>query len=799
MLNKTKSAERLVKNSIWLFGAEATAKVIGLATQIIAARYLGDKGYGNFSMAFAFSGILVVFLDMGLSIYVGKQVSRFPEKANQYLKSVFALKKILAVPMVGALLFLAWLMPGESEVQIVVCAIGLALVLNGFTEMYLAVFRAFEWMPLVSLLLIVQRTLFFVLGYLALLMGYQVVPFSVLFLMVSAFSLLLARWSMAKRSTEKHVLIDWKLSKKILKDSLPACGVFLCSYIYFRVDSVFVYFLLGEAETGWYSAAFKWVEVLALLVASVRAGLFPALSRSYFGRDAQFQRIGREAIRYLLLIGLPLTVGTFVLAPQLVQLLYGDLYGATVQILQIMALGFFLIYINEFVIYLLLSADRFGEVLKVVLVGSGLNIALNLWAIPRWGVNGAAAVAGITELFLFFMLYHRMTQFSGAVPFLRFLWRPVVAALTMGIIIEQVGWPLFPSIFVGVVVYFLMLALLQTFNQFDIKVLKSILKIEEPPHANLDFSLPAVSRMLSIIIVNYKSQDYLMRCLRSVRENLQDVDHEVIVVDNASGNGCLDLLKEEFPEVKFLENSENLGFSRANNQGIKVSTGEYILLLNNDTEVLPGSLQTMLGVMQQSPETGLLGCLLVNSDRTIQESYGMSFGFVNEMIRKYFLNALYRNSAQPWRKWVLQKLHSTDEEVDWIRGACMMFQRTALVDAGLLDENYFMYFEDHDVCLQLKQKGWGVRFTPSASIIHHQGVSAAKIPVQSALAYRKSQLYFYKKNLGRFGLWFLKKYLYLKLGINFSAQAIKNILGGKEDTDQSEFNGRILDLVKHYD
>ena len=472
--NKEATSKRLVKNSIWLFGAEASSKFIGLATQIIAARYLGDKGYGNYSLAFALSGVFTVFLDMGLSIYICKQVSRYPKEANQYLKSVFGLKKFLVLPVVGVLICLVWLMPAEGEVKVVVCAIGLALVVNGFTEMYLAVFRAFEWMSLVCVLLVVQRALFFALGFISLLMGYLVVPFSIIFLVVSVFSLILARWNMQKRSEGREPLLDWGLSKTILKKSLPVCGIFLFSYIYFRIDVVIVYFLIGEAETGWYNAAFKWVEVLALLVASIRSALFPTLSRVYSDPGNQFQSICKEAVRYLFLIGLPLTVGTFVLAPELVKLLYGDLYEMTVQILQIMALGFFLICVNEFAIFLLLSADRFSEVLKVVFLGSVLNIVLNILAIPKWGVIGAAAVAGLTELFLFFMLYNYMSRISGTIQLFSLIWRPALAAAVMGFALKQVSWSLFPSIFAGVGVYFVLLFLLRAFNEYDFLVMRNV-------------------------------------------------------------------------------------------------------------------------------------------------------------------------------------------------------------------------------------------------------------------------------------------------------------------------------------
>jgi hypothetical protein len=304
---------------------------------------------------------------------------------------------------------------------------------------------------------------------------------------------------------------------------------------------------------------------------------------------------------------------------------------------------------------------------------------------------------------------------------------------------------------------------------------------------------------LSIIIVNYKAQDYLGRCLSSIKRNLKGIDHEVIVVDNASDKEIIEAIHKDFPETYLIVNAQNLGFSKAVNQGIKISKGEYILLLNNDTEVPPASLQVMLRVMGQFPSTGVLGCLLMNSDHTIQESYGMESGFFSEIIRKLFLNILFKNSRRFWGKLLLQRFYSSDKEVDWVCGACAVFNRKALYDVGLLNENYFMYYEDRDVCNQLKRKGWDVRFTPKASIIHHHGRSASKAPIRSARAYRQSQLFFYKKNGGSIGFWLLKNYLYFKFSLNLGICFFKRMLIFKNAKDQTNFNREMLKLVRSYD
>jgi len=325
------------------------------------------------------------------------------------------------------------------------------------------------------------------------------------------------------------------------------------------------------------------------------------------------------------------------------------------------------------------------------------------------------------------------------------------------------------------------------------------IKIPVQPSSEKIQSLFPASLQLSIIIVNYKYQDYLIRCLDSLKKNLNNISHEVIVVDNESDEEMLESFRQDFPKTYFISNVENLGYSRAFNQGFKISKGEYILLLNNDTEVLPESLQTMLNMMKQHPTTGVLGCILVNSDHTIQESYGLRSGFVSEVIRKCYSNILYKKSAQTWSKYILKKIYSSDKEVDWICGACMMFKRKALVDVRLMDESFFMYYEDRDVCLQLKEKGWAVRFTPKASIIHHHGISAAKMPIQAAKAYRQSQLYFFKKNCSYFSFWLLKKYLYLKFRLYVGLWSLKKLMITIEATDQSKFDKEMLNLLRNYE
>ncbi len=798
---KTQTAQRLVKNSAWLFSAEAISKLTALGIQIIAARYLGNKGYGMFSYAFVGTGIVLNFIDLGLRTYVTREISIQPDRAWDLLRSIFFLKRIITFLSIVILCVAYSLIPLDATSLVVISLISSAMILDGYTEIYLGVFRGFERMKEISAFMVLQRILFFLIGLGILALGYGIIEFCFAFLLVSCLSFFVIKKLTNRLGISNSSKWDRAIIKNIIRDSKFICLMILFTYIYFRIDSVLIFFILGKADTGTYTAAFKIIESLALLVAGIRGALFPILSKTYSKDNIQFQRVWRQASRFLLILGLPLSAGMALLGPKLIGVLYGPAYQVTGPILQIMAASLFIVLLNEFIAYLLLAADQTKSAIKIAMAAAIFNVILNSVAIPRWGGIGAACVAGLTELLLFILFARALKNLNISVQFLSLFWRPAFATAGMSLILWEVEASLVPAFFLGVGVYLILIIFLKTFNQFDILVLRNIFNRGNPLQSEPVLKLPEISLPLSIIIVSFKSVDYLTQCLRTIQSNLKNIEHEIIVIDNASNDGSVEVVKRDFPEIILMENEDNLGFSKANNQGIKVSRGRYILLLNNDTEILSGSLETMIDTLEQSPGIGMLGCLLLNSDHTIQESFGGNLGLTQEFFRKAFFNKLYQHSHRSLAKAFLNWIHSTEKDVDWIRGTCMMFPREALIDVGLMDENFFMYFEDVDLSLQLRRKGWDVRFTPKAAIIHHQGVSSSKASYRSAMEYRKSQLYIYKKHYGALGLYSIKLYLYLKYKKNAMLSKISGIFNsqlGKKQTEDNRFDQEILELLKNF-
>lgn len=470
------TAHRVLRNSAWLFSAEVLSKVLALGIQIIAARYIGAQGFGIFSFAFSVTGILMIFGDCGVNIFLTREIARNHERMVEYMDNAFLLKGILTSAAVLVLAFIPYVSKLDNEARWVLWAIGLALVLNAYAGIYVAAFRAFEQMPLVSILNIAQRALFFAAGLIVLLLGYRTIALAVVFLAVAVGAFLASWWLYVSRMEKEGGRYQWNTIKKIFHDSLPIGGIILFSYIYFRIDAIMLYYMRGEAETGWYSAAFKLIEALVLLIASAQDALFPLLSKTFGEKNDRFRNIWKEVARYMLLLGLPMALGTALLAPRLAFLLYGASFETTGMVLQVMALAIPFLFLNNLANQVLVSADRAGDILKIVAIGSIINIALNLTLITGWGTLGAAWANVLTGIAVFALYYKNIGAVCGDIGFLSVIWRPLVSAMGMAFILRWFfSLPLVPLAVIGMIAYFGFLFVLRTFTDRDRFILSGLL------------------------------------------------------------------------------------------------------------------------------------------------------------------------------------------------------------------------------------------------------------------------------------------------------------------------------------
>lgn len=298
---------------------------------------------------------------------------------------------------------------------------------------------------------------------------------------------------------------------------------------------------------------------------------------------------------------------------------------------------------------------------------------------------------------------------------------------------------------------------------------------------------------LSILIVNWNTRELLAGCLESVIGDRLSVigDQspenrlpftayrlpltEIIIVDNASTDGSAAMLRERFPQVQVLENRENVGFARANNQAICHSRGRYLLLLNSDTVVHSGALETLVAFMDAHPRAGACGPRLLNGDGSLQAACHPMLTPERELWRLSFLDAISPRSCYSMTHWDA----NTPRRVEVIKGASLLLRRAAIDQVGLLDDRYFMYTEEVDLCYRLAAAGWGLWYVPQAVVTHYGGASSQQMAEAMYLQLYRSKLQFYRKfgrraRAGRFKLYLALAYAPRTLAASLAASLRPN-------------------------
>jgi N-acetylglucosaminyl-diphospho-decaprenol L-rhamnosyltransferase len=230
---------------------------------------------------------------------------------------------------------------------------------------------------------------------------------------------------------------------------------------------------------------------------------------------------------------------------------------------------------------------------------------------------------------------------------------------------------------------------------------------------------------LSIIIVNWRSQAYVSQCLASICANADAISYEIFVVDNASYDGCEQMLKSEFPSVIFIQSEHNLGFAGANNLAFAASRGRNVLFLNPDTEVQGTAIQKLVTSLESIPDVGMVGAHLLNSDFSLQTTCVAAVpSILNQALDSEYL----RKAFPQWRMWGMQALFQKEEKpvrVEAVSGACMLARREVIERVNCFSTDYFMYAEDVDLCVKISKSGWNIYHVPDAMIVHYAGGSSS--------------------------------------------------------------------------
>ena len=262
---------------------------------------------------------------------------------------------------------------------------------------------------------------------------------------------------------------------------------------------------------------------------------------------------------------------------------------------------------------------------------------------------------------------------------------------------------------------------------------------------------------LSIIIVNWNSKDYLKNCIASILAATHGLKFEIVVIDSGSFDGCKEMLLHLYPEVRFIQSENNVGFAKANNKAFYKAYAQKLLFLNPDTIVKDDAIHKLSQSLECLPDAGIVGPKLLNSDQTVQLTCIRVFpNILTQILDAEILMRFFPRS----RLWGTAHLFNQPErpsEVDAISGACLMIKRSVFEEVGLFSDDYFMYSEDIDLCYKVKEAGWKTYYIPSATVVHHGGASSSQTKVNtfSAVMMLESRWRFFRKTRS---LWYCQQY-----------------------------------------
>ena len=252
---------------------------------------------------------------------------------------------------------------------------------------------------------------------------------------------------------------------------------------------------------------------------------------------------------------------------------------------------------------------------------------------------------------------------------------------------------------------------------------------------------------VAVVVVSYNTRDLLMKCISSIIESTPHEDVEIVVVDNASTDGSYEAVRGDHPQAVAIGNRINVGFAAACNQGIRATSAPFILLLNSDAQLTSRAFQALCDCMRFD-RCGAAGCRLINAEGDEMVSvrnFLTPFNQALELTR--ITNKLHsRQLRRTYRPTLSQE--NPDCSVDWVEGSCLMLRRAALDELGLFDERFFMYSEDEDLCMRLKQRGWSICFSAGGSAVHRGGASTSQDRTEMLRHFYSGQLLFLSKHSG---------------------------------------------------
>jgi O-antigen/teichoic acid export membrane protein len=474
------TVRRIAKNTSALLVAQVVSYLLGFFYGMYTARYLGPASLGILSFALAFTAIFAVLPDFGLQSVIMREVARDKSLAPKYRANISLMKIILVVITFGLIALTINLMDYPEETIKVVYLIGLSVIFAAFTQVFFAIFLAYESMEYLAIGQILNAALMLGGVILAIRYHFSVVAFATLYSIASliflGYGLAVYRLkfsNQASTSAAKIIEFDWSFWKPTIKQAFPFFLAAAFVVISFRTDIVLLSMMKGDMAVGWYSAARGLIEALLLIPGALLAAMYPVLSSFHISSQESLKLAYQKSFKYLLILGLPIAVGTTILANRIILAIYQSSFAQSITILQVLIWVVPFIFLNAMFGTVMGATNRQWLGMKVSLLCTISNVVMNIILIPRYSYIGAAIAFIVSGLVAFILYFYFLSKLVSKIPAHKLIIKPVIASGVMALfLIFFGGINLILLIPVAAIIYFAILLLLKAFSKDDFSIFK---------------------------------------------------------------------------------------------------------------------------------------------------------------------------------------------------------------------------------------------------------------------------------------------------------------------------------------
>jgi O-antigen/teichoic acid export membrane protein len=470
------TSRRIFKNTAVLASADIFSRLMRFALAIVIARTLGPAGYGIYAFAFSFAEVYGIISDFGMSNLIIRDTSREKKYLARYVGNILLVETALSVIAYGFLFLLVGLMGLPQEQAVIVYIAVLAYMLTALSQIVRATFKAHEKMEYDATLNVIQQSVTVALGISVLYFGYGLFALALAFVVGSLINLIASLALASARFVRPKFKLERRFLTYLFKE-VPSFGLIVFfTVIYYKISTLLLFFIQGDAATGWFNAAYTMAVSLTFLPAAFMGALFPVISTLHVSSRDLAKVVYNESFRYMIILGLPLAFGTTVLADKVIDITYGGQFYNSAGVMQIVIWSVAILFLNYVLMTTLTSINLQRVVMYATGLGVAVNIILNLIVIPTFSYIGASYVMVATELTTFSICFYYASKNLCFIQVQRVILKPLIGSFVMAVVVYYLR-PINIFIIFGVAVwvYFATLIALRTFTKQDVDVIRSII------------------------------------------------------------------------------------------------------------------------------------------------------------------------------------------------------------------------------------------------------------------------------------------------------------------------------------